>query len=259
MKRISFIVLSLLFILAACKTEKSVSAVTYTGGSEELYRYQWSLTELNGKEQKNTGAKLIFTPGASIKVAGNSGCNNLNGTMELADNHVLKFSPLAMTRMACPEPNIEQPFMEALKQTTHWSTSGKALTLYNGSTPVAKFTAIEGNPGSPSDLNGTWELEYISGPRIAFDGLYPEKKPSIIFDGSTEYKGNTSCNGMGGKFTANANTIKLNPPITTMMACPGEGEQTFLRTLDTVDAWVIDGGKLVLKSRGVDVMRFARK
>jgi heat shock protein HslJ len=44
-----------------------------------------------------------------------------------------------------------------------------------------------------------------------------------------------------------------------MMACPGEGEQTFLRTLDTVDAWVIDGGKLVLKSRGVDVMRFARK
>jgi len=35
---------------------------------------------------------------------------------------------------------------------------------------------------SVSKLEGTWELNYISGPRIAFDGLYPNKKPTINFD-----------------------------------------------------------------------------
>ena len=259
MKRYFFL-MSLILMASSCNTQKTANTLAYSGGSEELYRYQWNLSELNGKAQENTGAKLQFTPGQLIKVTGNSGCNNLNGTMELSGDHMLKFSPLAMTRKACPEPNIEQTFMEALQQTSHWSTSGRTLALYKGTVPVARFVAAE-VPVSPvpSELTGTWELEFISGPRIAFEGLYPEKKPTIIFDGSLEYKGNTSCNGMGGKFTANANTIKFNPPITTMMACPGEGEQTFLRTLDSIDAWIIDSAKLVLKGKGTMLMRFVRK
>ena len=33
-----------------------------------------------------------------------------------------------------------------------------------------------------SKLAGTWELNYVSGPRIAFNGLYPGKKPMVTFD-----------------------------------------------------------------------------
>ena len=37
-----------------------------------------------------------------------------------------------------------------------------------------------------SDLFGsTWQLNYISGPRIAFGGLYPDKKPQISFNNET--------------------------------------------------------------------------
>ena len=40
---------------------------------------------------------------------------------------------------------------------------------------------------SANELYGTtWELEYISGPRIAFEGLFPEKKPQITFDQETQ-------------------------------------------------------------------------
>jgi heat shock protein HslJ len=259
MKYITSAALVLFILLASCKTTKTVSNLTYNGGSEDLFRYQWNLSDVNGKAQANTGAKLLFSPGQVSRVAGSTGCNNITGTMELSGDHAIKFSPLATTRKACMDGNIEPAFLQAIQQVTHWSiNNSKELVLFNGNTAVAKFVAEDISAGAGS-LSGTWELEYITGPRIAFEGLYPEKKPTIIFDGTGEYKGNTSCNGMGGKFTTSGSTVKFTPPITTMMACPGSGEQTFLKTLDMIDAYAVEAGKLVLKSKGVDMMRLVKK
>lgn len=256
--------LNLLIILAAltvvsCKTQQQMSSVTYSGGSEDLYRYQWTLSELNAVVQPNSKANLAFSPGQVSRVSGSTGCNRLTGNIELGENHAIKFGPAAVTKMACMGDNVEAPFLKALNEATHWGIAGKELRLYKGTTILAKFTGAEVVAGVPADLRGNWELEYITGPRIAFEGLYPEKKPTIIIDGSNDYKGNTSCNGMGGKFTVNGSAIKFASPITTMMACPGNGEQTFLKTMDMIDAWAVDGGKLVLKAKGVDMMRFVRK
>jgi heat shock protein HslJ len=33
-----------------------------------------------------------------------------------------------------------------------------------------------------SALEGTWQLNYITGPRIAFEELYPDNKPTITFE-----------------------------------------------------------------------------
>ena len=81
---------------------------------------------------------------------------------------------------------------------------------------------------SVNPLEGTWELNYISGKRIAFEGLYPNKKPQMTFDSSrTEVKGNSSCNGFGSKYTVNGNEITFGSPLGTLMACEGSGEQDF--------------------------------
>ena len=42
--------------------------------------------------------------------------------------------------------------------------------------------SIKTSNATATSLEGTWELNYITGPRIAFGGLYPNKKPTIIFD-----------------------------------------------------------------------------
>ncbi|HYH56091.1 MAG TPA: META domain-containing protein, partial [Anseongella sp.] len=65
----------------------------------------------------------------------------------------------------------------------------------------------------------TWELEYISGPRIAFEGLFPDKKPRISFDKTTsEVSGHNSCNGYSAKYTLNGPGISFGEPgPTTMM------------------------------------------
>ncbi|HLO79744.1 MAG TPA: META domain-containing protein, partial [Chitinophagaceae bacterium] len=226
------------------------------------YMYQWDLTELNGKSvAANSGAKLLFLPGQIGGVTGSTGCNNLKGTMELATDHRIRFSPLAVTQKACIGANIEQEFLKSLEQAKLWSINNSQLELIDGAKVLAKFNGVKPSAPAtlPEEFKGNWELEYITGPRIAFEGLYPDKKPTLIYEGGTEYKGNTSCNGMGGNLMVTATGVIFNPPITTMMACPGNGEQTFLKTFKEVDSYEIKDGKLILKSKGVEMMRFVRK
>ncbi|MDR7131439.1 heat shock protein HslJ [Algoriphagus sp. 4150] len=105
-----------------------------------------------------------------------------------------------------------------------------------------------------------WELEYISGPRIAFSGLYPDKKPKIKFNEATnKVEGNNSCNGYSADFTLNGAEISFGEPgPTTMMYC-GEGESTFLNTMEKVNRYTVDDeGKLNLMIDDVPMMRFKK-
>ncbi|OYX28003.1 MAG: META domain-containing protein [Flavobacteriales bacterium 32-35-8] len=108
--------------------------------------------------------------------------------------------------------------------------------------------------------NTTWELDYITGPRITFSGLYPDKKPQITFNKTTKHvEGNASCNGYRAEYTLNGNSISFGDPgPTTMMYC-GEGEQTFLSTIKKVNTYNFDdGGNLVLMLDDVAMMRFKK-
>lgn len=66
-----------------------------------------------------------------------------------------------------------------------------------------------------------WELEYISGPRIAFEGLFPDKKPKISFDKETnQVSGNAGCNGYSADYTLNGTQISFGQPEpATLMFC----------------------------------------
>ena len=110
-------------------------------------------------------------------------------------------------------------------------------------------------------LNGTWELEYISGPRIAFQGLYPDRKPVIVFTtADSSFGGNTSCNSYSGKFTADDRKITFPDQMAlTKMYCPGEGEPVFLETLKKINAYTLQDSTLTLMMDEVPMMRFAKK
>jgi heat shock protein HslJ len=112
-----------------------------------------------------------------------------------------------------------------------------------------------------SDLyDFAWELEYISGPRIAFDGLYPDKKPYIQFkDAGSQFSGNTSCNGYSGKYNKKENSIQFGDAIKTMIYCEGGGEETFLKMLGKVNKLAFDSeNKLLLLIDDIPMMRFKK-
>lgn len=115
-----------------------------------------------------------------------------------------------------------------------------------------------------SKLDGTWELNYITGPRIAFDGLYPNKKPTINFDlKENRVSGNNSCNSFTGKLSVTGNKIDFTQPmgVTKMMCMDGQGEQIFMSTLQKITSYDItdDGKTLNFISGDIAMMRFTKK
>lgn len=112
-----------------------------------------------------------------------------------------------------------------------------------------------------SKLGGSWELNYISGPRIAFNGLYPGKKPIMVFDlADKKVSGNSSCNSFSGKLSADDTSINFNQPMAvTKMACPGEGEAIFFETLKKVNKYSVKGDTILNFMMGdIAIMRFRK-
>ncbi|MEN2398638.1 META domain-containing protein [Flavobacterium sp. MC2016-06] len=115
-----------------------------------------------------------------------------------------------------------------------------------------------------SKLEGSWELNYITGPRIAFDGLYPHKKPIINFNTKeNQVSGNNSCNSFTGKLSIDGNKIDFTKPmaVTKMMCIDGQGEQVFMSTLSKITSYNItdDGKTLNFISGDIAMMRFTKK
>ncbi|MBS1576359.1 MAG: META domain-containing protein [Bacteroidetes bacterium] len=110
-------------------------------------------------------------------------------------------------------------------------------------------------------LQGSWQLNYITGPRIAFDGLYADKKPIITFDiKKSSISGNTSCNNFSGTITTAGNKISFPEAMAmTKMACPGEGELLFLQALKKINQYDVTAGyTLTLLRDSVAIMRFTK-
>ena len=260
-------ILIILIIVTGCSSTKP-AAVT-SGGSEMLYQYQWNLEVLDGLPVSATtgkGSYLLFSPGQVNTVAGNAGCNSLRGSFELSGENAMKFSPLMTTKMACPDLNIETSFLDALGKVDNWIIIGDQLLLSDGKIPLAKLRGVKPTQkpvlSSPdAALTGSWELNYISGKRIAFEGLYPNKKPQLTFtDSKTEVSGNTSCNSFSSKLTLDGTKINIaEPTAMTMIACEGEGEKSFLDMLKKVNKYALSGPTLTLLMDDIAVMRFEKK
>lgn len=110
----------------------------------------------------------------------------------------------------------------------------------------ASCTAKKSVPESAS-LKGTWQLNYITGPRIAFDGLYPDKKPTIVLDiANNKVVGNNSCNQYFGALIFDDKKIDFKNAKMgmTMMACEGNGDKLYMETLKKIETYTItDEGK----------------
>ncbi|SHF04355.1 Heat shock protein HslJ [Mariniphaga anaerophila] len=107
----------------------------------------WKLVELRGKKIdqgsfQNREPHLILKV-SDNRVFGNAGCNNFNGTYELLDGNQIKFSPLATTRMACPEMELESEFLNVLQTVDNYNNNGDELILNKARmAPLAKFKAV---------------------------------------------------------------------------------------------------------------------
>jgi heat shock protein HslJ len=111
-----------------------------------IEKTEWRLVWL-GRTKIESGtpqqAPYIQLDPESHRVSGSGGCNRLSGGYELAGNH-LKFTQMAMTRMACIHGgDTETNFVKALDEVTAWKiANGKLLLMDADQHVVAKFVGV---------------------------------------------------------------------------------------------------------------------
>jgi heat shock protein HslJ len=127
------------------------------------------------------------------------------------------------------------------------------------------FSCTTSKPAMKStSLEGTWELNYITGPRIAFDGLFPNKKPTIAFNTKeNKVTGNNSCNQYFGALLLDGAKINFKDAKMgmTMMACQGNGDSVYMEILNKIESYTItdDGKTLNFLLGDVVMMRFTHQ
>ena len=108
----------------------------------------WSLVEVGGATvpvEEGVKHPDLTLELETKRVTGFAGVNTYGGTYKL-EGAALSFGPLMMTRMAGPAPQmrLEQAFVAALAETTHWTITAERLVLLGANDRVlVQFEAVE--------------------------------------------------------------------------------------------------------------------
>lgn len=255
------IMATLIVGLSSCSVfKKNTNKEHSTTETMQLKGNKWQLIEVDGKTvPAQVNGRVPFLQFEDDRYAANAGCNTLGGAVNITGKNKIKFEQGISTMMACPEFEIEQALSKNIVAVDTYTIEGEVLSLKKGGKTLAKFTIIKAEKGEQA-LAGTWELDYVSGPRIAFEGLYPNKKPTITFDlTAKKVSGNSSCNNYNGTFKTENNHISFGPLASTKMACEGSGESVYFSTLEKITSFDVNGNTLTLIMGDIAMMRFQKK
>ena len=104
----------------------------------------------------------------------------------------------------------------------------------------------------------SWELAALSGEGID-TAKFPDRKPTLKFLEDGRLSGFAGCNNFSGGYSLDENSIKLMPGAMTKMACPGSGEDEFIRALARVTNFKVGKEKLTLMDGTTELMSFVSK
>ena len=117
------------------------------------------------------------------------------------------------------------------------------------------LTACAG--GNSASIQGQWKLVSY-GSASSQTPATPDVETSIEFDANGRMSGNVGCNGFGGDYKMNGDTIKFDSVMSTMMFCEAVAEQesgtlavlqksaTFVTDGDTVTVTSADGNSVIV-------------
>src|SRR5687768_3450473 len=74
--------------------------------------------------------------------------------------------------------------------------------------------------GASTSIIGDWKLVSYGSPTNPTLAA-PDVDTSIVFGADGKVSGNVGCNGFGGDYTVDGNTITFGPIVSTLMFCEG--------------------------------------
>ena len=121
---------------------KSAQAVPFS-----LIGSEWLLEDLAGSGMMD-GIQSTLTFPETGKIAGNGSCNRFFGSAEISGD-TIKLGPLASTRMACPDPvmNQEMKYLAALQAAERFEWKDPNLLIYcKGFEKPLRYTRLSSKP-----------------------------------------------------------------------------------------------------------------
>ena len=224
---------------------------------------QWYLTELGGSSVVSMATddqpSMVLDP-AQNQVSGFAGCNTFFGSYE-RDGASLKFGPLGVSRMACPdfETRLETNVLDALAATRKWQKEGNRLLLFDGNGVLARFSQEK----HPVLIGPVWQWHQT---------LYTDDRkvvPASPADYTVQFQqdgtisAQADCNKKGGTYSIASPGKAISIAITqsTMAACPAASlEDVFVRGLVAGQWYVIRNDNLYIDLKdAAGTMRFTKK
>lgn len=218
----------------------------------------WKWTEFRGGDGKvlTVEAPENYTVafGPDGKVAVKADCNTGGGSYA-QDGNSLKFGPIALTMMACPPGGLGGEFLKYLDNVRTFVMDGDALVMnLFADAGDMRFLPLDAGATAPAvpddapDLTGTrWMWARFEGGDGGVVEVANSENYLLDFGADGRAAVKADCNTGSGPFAQDGFELDMGPFITTLMACPPESlGSDFMRYLDAVSAFAIDGDNLVL-------------
>jgi len=227
----------------------------------------WKPVEVDGSKVVVTNAFVNFASGKR-RFTGNTGCNQMTGTLTANSHSRIHITGTATTRRACKmmEGSVpEDTFLRALNHAVRYSRHGQMLDMFDKSGKrVVRFVSTpneapdDAPAGNVSGLDDQkWYLESIANRRtlVAITGVFV----NFIAEKGTA-GGDTGCNVFGGSYTAGKSNIRIADIMSTMRACEEDGkmqlEREFLDGLKNATRYEIRDGHLKLYRKNAPLLTF---
>ena len=124
----------------------AMTACCGTQNDKPLEGTVWKLASMEGIPAEAIAADddaftLIFSE-EDMSAAGRTNCNLYFGSYEAIDG-TLAFGEMGMTRMACPDMELETTFMHLFEQVDGFTIEGDRLALTGDGRTLAVFAALD--------------------------------------------------------------------------------------------------------------------
>ena len=90
------------------------------------------------------------------------------------------------------------------------------------------------------EISGKYTILELNGSKLDKNDI-GDDMPTMVLEGdSMRYSTNIGCNQINGSYTLKGDSIKFNPGMMTMMACPNSLEASYVVALEQVDNYKIE-------------------
>lgn len=247
--KIKIITVGLLMLLGALILASIPAAASSAhDGADNLVGSQWQLVAygaLGAETPVVEGSTVTLIFGSDGSAGGSGGCNVYGGGYSI-DNGALRFEQLVSTLMACVDQAVmdqEAAYFRALESATGYELVDDQLIIFYGDSQRLVFARLDSLVGS------SWQL-------VAYGAAGEETRVvegsvvTLEFREDNSAGGRGGCNGYGGTFAVDGDSIRFSQLVSTLMACVDQAvmdqEAAYFRALESAARYEVFEDQLVI-------------